>query len=247
MELDFLEAVHGCSREVTVPKHAVCSTCEGTGAAPGTQPAVCGTCGGRGEVIQAQGFFRIRAPCPACRGEGKVIREPCPDCMGRRLVPVSERLKVTLPAGVDDEMSLRLPGKGEPGFGGGSPGDLYVTVRVRPHPDFKRQGLDIYSQVPMSYAQACLGATLTVPTVDGPEPLEIPSGTPSGKVFTLHARGVQSLRGRQRGDHYVQVVVAVPKSITPEEEHLIRRLAELQDERVHERGFWRDLMDRLTH
>lgn len=247
LEIEFLEAVHGCSREVTVPKHTVCGTCEGTGAAPGTKPAVCGTCGGHGEVIQAQGFFRIRAPCPTCRGEGRVIREPCPDCHGRRLVPVSEKLKVTLPAGVDDEMQLRIPGKGEPGLGGGHPGDLYVTVRVHPHADFKRQGLDIYSQVPMSYAQACLGATLTVATVDGPEPLEIPAGTPSGKVFTLHTRGVPAVRGRQRGDHYVQVVVAVPKSLSAEEEQLVRRLAVLQDERVHEKGFWRDLMDRLTH
>lgn len=247
LEIDFLEAVHGCSHEVTVPKHKLCDTCDGSGAAPGSQPSACGTCGGQGEVIQAQGFFRIRTTCPTCRGEGRVVQDPCPACRGRRAVPVSEKLKITLPAGVDDEMQLRLSGKGEPSLAGGPPGDLYVTVRVRKHVDFERRGLDIYSQVPMSYAQACLGTTLTVETVDGLHELEIPQGTPSGKVFRLFGKGVSAVRRRQRGDHYIQAVVAVPKTLTAEEEELIRQLAELQDEKVQEKGFFRDLVDRLKH
>ncbi len=247
LEIDFLDAVHGCAHDLTVPKHKVCETCAGSGAAPGSQASTCGTCGGRGEVIQAQGFFRIRTTCPSCRGEGSVIQEPCPSCRGRRAVPINEALKITLPAGVDDDMQLRLTGKGEPSLAGGPPGDLYVTVRVRPHQDFERRGGDIYSQAPMSYPQACLGSTLQVETVDGPHALEVPAGTPSGKVFHLRGQGVQAVRRRNRGDHYVQVVVAVPKSLSDEEDVLIRQLAELQDERVHERGFFRDLMDRLKH
>ncbi len=247
LQIDFLDAVHGCSHEVSVPKHKLCDTCSGTGAAPGSQPTACGTCGGQGEVIQAQGFFRIRTTCPTCRGEGRVIQEPCPACRGRRAVPVSEKLKITLPAGVDDDMQLRLGGKGEPSLGGGPPGDLYVTVRVKPHEDFERRGLDIYSQVPMSFPQACLGTTLSVDTVDGEHELEIPPGTPSGKVFRLYGKGVSAVRRRQRGDHYVQAVVAVPKTLSDDEESLVRQLAELQDEKVHEKGFFRDLVNRLKH
>jgi len=247
LEIDFLDAVHGCSHDVAVPKHKLCDTCEGSGAAPGSQPTACGTCGGQGEVIQAQGFFRIRTTCPTCRGEGRVIQEPCPACSGRRAVPVSEKLKITLPAGVDDDMQLRLGGKGEPSLAGGPPGDLYVTVRVKAHEDFERRGLDIYSQVPMSFPQACVGTMLNVDTVDGEQELEIPPGTPSGKVFRLYGKGVSAVRRRQRGDHYVQAVVAVPKSLSAEEEVLVRQLAELQDERVQEKGFFRDLMDRLKH
>lgn len=247
LEIDFLDAVHGCTHELTVPKHQVCDTCSGSGAKPGSQPSTCGTCGGQGEVIQAQGFFRIRTTCPTCRGQGTVIQDPCPSCRGRRAVPTNETLKITLPAGVDDDMQLRLGGKGEPSLAGGPPGDLYVTVRVRKHQDFERRGLDIYSKIPVSYAQACLGATLNIETVDGPQELEISAGTPSGKVFRLYGKGVSAVRRRQRGDHYVQAVVAVPQSLTAEEEELIRQLAELQDDKVHERGFFRDLMGKLKN
>jgi molecular chaperone DnaJ len=245
LEIDFLDAVHGCKKTVAVPKHKLCETCEGSGAAPGSQPSACGTCGGQGEVIQAQGFFRIRTTCPTCRGEGRVIQEPCPECRGRRAIPAREKLEITLPAGVDDDMQLRLSGKGEPSLAGGPPGDLYVTVKVRKHQDFERRGLDIFSKVPMSFPQACLGSTLRIETVDGTQDLEIPPGTPSGKVFRLYGKGVSAVRRRQRGDHYVQAVVAVPKTLSADEEMLVRKLAELQDERVHEKGFFRDLMDRL--
>ncbi len=246
LQIDFLEAVHGCTREVSVPKHALCEECGGSGAKAGTEPTACQTCGGAGEVIQAQGFFRIRTTCPTCRGEGRVVRELCTSCRGRGVVPHTDKLNVTLPAGVNNDMQLRLTGKGEPGLQGAPPGDLYVTVRVKPHQDFRRQGLDIYSSVPMSYPQACLGATLKIATVDEETELEIPPGTPSGKVFRLRGKGVPSVRRRQRGDHHVQVVVAVPNTLSAEERTLIRELAELQDEKVHEKSFWRDLVDRLT-
>ncbi|MBN1335753.1 MAG: molecular chaperone DnaJ [Deltaproteobacteria bacterium] len=245
--IPFLEAAHGGERDLQVPKSAPCPTCKGTGAKPGTEPIRCPTCGGRGQVVQAQGFFRIQATCPTCRGEGVVIREPCPECRGRGTVPTTEKIHVKLPAGVDEGMQLRLAGKGEPGRKGGPPGDLFVTVHVEPHPDFRRRGDDVLITVPMSFPQACLGAVLKVPTVDGETDLEIPPSTPSGKVFVLRGKGIPSVRTpRRRGDQLVEVVVAVPRSLSAEEEVLVRKLAELQDDKVAERGFWRDLVSRLT-
>lgn len=248
LQISFMEAVHGCSKEIQVPKLATCDVCNGSGAKPGSSPITCTTCGGHGEVIQAQMFFRIRTSCPACRGSGKTIRDHCTRCNGRGKVPVTEKLTVTVPAGVDNDMQLRIPGKGESGERGGPPGNLFVTIHVERHTDFERRGPHIFSQVPMSYPQACLGATIKVATVDGETDLVIPPGTPSGKVFVLRDAGVPSLRGRgkERGDHHVQVVVAVPQSLSPEEEDLVRKLARLQDERVRDRGFWRDLLSRLT-
>ncbi len=247
LKIDFLEAVHGCDKEIMVPKKALCDVCGGSGARPGTTPITCSTCGGRGEVIQAQMFLRIRTACPSCHGEGFIIEHHCDRCHGRGFIPSREKLTVSIPAGVDDDMQLRLSGKGEPGLRGAPPGDLYVTIRVEPHADFRRKGLDIISQIAIGYPQACFGATIQVPTVDGDRELHIPSGTPSGKVFVLRDSGVPSVRTGRRGDHHVQVVVAVPKSMSPEETELVRKLAEVQNERVNERGFWRDLVTRLTH
>jgi molecular chaperone DnaJ len=245
LRISFLDAVHGCTRDIQVPKHAPCETCDGSGAKPGTKPVTCRTCGGRGVVIQTQFILQIQSTCPTCRGEGRMILEHCTTCQGHGVVPVTEKLTVTVPPGVDNDMQLRLAGKGEPGRNSGPPGHLFVTIHVDPHPEFQRKGQDIYSTQFVSYAQACLGASVRVVTIDGEHDLEIPPGTPSGKVFTLHGRGVLSLRGNFRGDHHVQAVVAVPKSLSEEEEELIRKLARLQDSSVRERGFWRDIMSRL--
>jgi molecular chaperone DnaJ len=247
LEVPFLDTAHGCERDLQVPKSATCTPCRGTGAKPGTEPVRCTTCGGRGQVVQAQGFFRIQAPCPTCRGEGTVVRDPCPECRGRGTVSTTEKIHVKLPAGVDEGMQLRLAGKGQPGRKGGPPGDLFVTVHVEAHPDFQRRGDDVLITVPMSYPQACLGAVLKIPTVDGDTDLQIPPGTPSGKVFQLRGKGIPSVRNpRRRGDALVEVVVAVPPTLSAEEDALIRKLASLQDERVAERGFWHDLVSRLT-
>lgn len=245
LRLEFMEAVNGCQKEVEVGRHNPCGGCEGRGRT-GTKVVSCPTCGGRGEVIQQQMFLRIRTVCPACRGQGKTVGDPCTDCGGRGRVRVSDKLVVTVPPGVDTGNQLRLTGKGDLGDPGAPPGDLYVTIGVGEHEFFKRDGLDVYCSVPVSYPQACLGATLKVPTVRGEESLEIPRGTASGKVFTLRGKGISGVNGRGQGNQHIQVVVDVPKKLSPREEELIRELAQLQDGKVGEKGFWRDFLDRIS-
>ncbi len=237
--LEFLEAVSGIEREITVPKHAACEQCSGSGAKEGSQPTTCGTCRGSGEVVQtAQMFLRIRTVCPACSGRGKVVRDPCGGCSGSGRKRLNEKLKVTIPAGVDDGMQLRLGGKGEVGEPGGPAGDLYVTIRVKDHEVFKRDGTNIVMRRPVPFTLAALGGELAVPTVDGEETVMIEPGTPSGKVITLSRKGVVSLNGRGRGDQLVQLVVEVPKQLSAREDELLRELAKVQGVKVKDRSFW---------
>jgi molecular chaperone DnaJ len=247
LEIDFLEAVHGCSREVEIPRQARCETCAGTGSKAGSKPATCSTCGGAGEVVQAQMFLRIRTPCPTCGGTGTRITDPCGTCRGNGRTRSTDKLTVTVPAGVHSGLQLRLTGKGDEGDAGAPAGDLYVLLRVREHEFFRRDGADILCTVPVSYPQACLGSKLEVATVHGEETLDIPKGTPSGKVFTLRGKGAPVI-GRQglHGDHHIQVVVAVPTTMPPEEEEVVRKLASIQDHKVSDKGFWRDILGRLT-
>ncbi|MCB9781041.1 MAG: molecular chaperone DnaJ [Alphaproteobacteria bacterium] len=247
LELDFLEAVHGVQKEITVPRYSHCDACDGSGAEPGSSPTSCPTCGGAGQVVQGHGFLRIRTACPHCGGRGQVISDPCKECDGNGRVRVTDTLTVTVPAGVDTGLQLRLSGRGDVGDPGAPPGDLYVHIQVRQHEAFKRNGADVLVEVPITYPQACLGGEITVPTVDGEAPLELPAGTPSGKVFTLRGKGAPRLGRRGgRGDHHVQVVVSVPKKLDKEEEELIRKLADLQGGHVAEKGFWKDFFDRIS-
>jgi molecular chaperone DnaJ len=246
LHVDFLEAAKGCEKEIQVPKHAPCASCDGTGAQAGSQPQVCGTCRGAGEVVQAQMFLRIRTACPTCGGQGKVIKDPCGECQGSGRTRVSEKLKVTIPAGVDDGMQLRLQGKGDVGDPGAPPGDLYVTIRLAEHEIFQRDGNNVLVQMPIGYATACLGGEISVPTIDGEEKITIARGTPSGKVVTLRGKGIPAINGRGRGDQLVQVVVAVPKTLSAKEEELIRQLATLQEEKIGERNMWKEFINRLT-
>jgi molecular chaperone DnaJ len=237
--LEFLEAVQGIEREISVPKHTACGQCNGSGAKEGSQPLACGTCRGSGEVVQtAQMFLRIRTVCPACNGRGMVVRDPCGGCSGSGRTRVVEKLKVTIPPGVDDEMQLRLSGKGEVGEPGGPSGDLYVTIRVKEHEVFKRDGTNIVMRRSVPFTLAVLGGDLVVPTVDGEETLIVEPGTPSGKVITMRQKGVSSLNGRGRGDQLVQLVVDVPKQLSAREDELLRELARLQGVKVKERSFW---------
>lgn len=247
MSIDFLQAVHGCQKEIDVPRQERCSPCDGSGAAAGSTPETCESCGGVGEVIQAQMFLRIRTTCPTCRGRGQVIRSPCEACRGRGSTRVTDKFTVTVPAGVDNGLQLRLGGKGNEGDAGAPAGDLFVAIHVEPHEFFKREGANILCTVPVSYAQACLGAEIPVPTVDGESTLEVPEGSPSGKVFKLDRLGAPRLDGRGRGDQYVQVVVAVPTTLSALEEDLLRQLAEIQNDSVVEKGFLREFWDRLTN
>jgi len=247
LRLEFLEAVHGCSKELTVPRLSTCDACSGSGAEPGTQPSNCATCAGHGQVVQGHGFLRIRTTCPSCGGRGKVITSPCKQCDGMGRTRVTETLTVTVPAGVDNDLQLRLTGRGDEGDPGAPSGDLYVHIHVAEHELFRRNGSDVLVEVPISYPQACLGAEIQVPTVDGETALEVPRGTPSGKVFTLKGKGVPRLgRNGGRGDHHVQVVVAVPRKLGPEEEELIRKLATLQEAHVSDKGFWKEFLGRFS-
>ena len=246
LELDFMEAIHGTSKEIEIPRQTACERCDASGVEPGSEPEKCDTCGGVGEVIQAQMFLRIRTTCPACRGRGTVIKDPCGECDGDGRVRETSKLAVSVPAGVDNGLQLRLTGKGDEGDPGAPPGDLYVVLQVREHEFFRRDGDDVLCTVPMSYPQACLGGEIEVPTVDDPESITIPPGTASGKVFSLRGKGAPRIGGRRgRGDQHVQVIVSVPKKLTDEEEELIRQLAALQEGKVEDQSpfkkFWKNL------
>ncbi|HJN73935.1 MAG TPA: molecular chaperone DnaJ [Myxococcota bacterium] len=243
LPIEFMEAVQGAEREIEVPRSVGCETCAGSGAKPGTKLVSCQTCAGRGEVVQQQMFLRIRTTCPDCRGQGKHIETPCEECSGRGKVRRVEKLTVKWPGGVDTGTQIRNRSRGEAGEPGAPAGDLYVTLVVQPHPFFKRDGADIYCQVPISYPQACLGAELQIPTVAEEATLKIPRGTPSGKVFKLSGHGIQPHNRRSRGDQHVQVVVDVPKKLSAEEEEIIRKLAEFQDGSVGEKNWFADLFN----
>ncbi len=220
------EAASGTEKVVEFVRNAPCESCGGTGAKPGTSPEACPTCGGSGQVVHQQGFFVIQTTCPSCGGQGAVIREKGSDCSGRGFQRVSEKLKVTIPAGIEDGMSIRLRGKGEAVAGGGLPGDLFVEVRVEPDPRFKREGADLLTEVDVGYPQLVLGGRLEVPTLDGTEELEIPAGTELDKVFVLRGQGMPQLQGRGQGDLLVRLRLFVPKKLSSRQKELLRELAE---------------------
>lgn len=242
LRITFLEAAHGVRKDIDVSRHVHCDTCEGKGLKDGASPKTCQTCGGAGQVIQQQGFLQIRISCPTCGGKGQSVaaEDRCDDCRGTGRQRSSEKLSVTIPAGVDTGMQLRLVGKGEVGDPGAPPGNLFVTIQVEPHEVFKRDGPHTYVSIPVPYPVMVLGGEITVPTIDGEESLHVPGGSESGKVFTLNRKGIPRVNGRgPRGDHHVQVVVDVPKEVTEEEKELLRKLAELHDTQVQEKGFWK--------
>ncbi len=230
LEITFEEAAFGAEKEVEIRRQEVCPTCHGSGAAPGTSPERCYECNGTGQVRRVQhtilGSFVNIAPCPVCHGKGTVVRTPCPQCHGSGRTYVRRTLQVSIPPGVDDGMTVRLSGQGEVGENGGLRGNLYITLRVKPHPYFKRQGDDVLVEMEINVAQAALGSTLTVPTLDGEREITIPPGTQPGTIFRLRGLGIPHLRGRGRGDQLVVVQVAIPKTLTSEQRELFRRLAD---------------------
>jgi len=230
--LDLMEIAHGSTKTVTFERHQKCATCGGSGAKPGTSPETCRYCGGVGQVVQSAGFFSLQTTCPGCQGRGSVIRDACPTCRGLGLVAQQVSREVRIPAGVDSQTRLRLQGEGEQSPDGGPPGDVYCFIRVREHALFQRDGQDLICQIPIGYAQAALGATIEVPTLDGPEELEIPEGTQSGELFRLRNRGLPVPRSRNRGDLIVQLVIEVPKKLDAEHRRLLRELAELESVHV---------------
>ncbi len=245
VRLDLLEAARGVTKVVEFERHEKCGDCSGTGARSGTKPQACHYCGGRGQVIQSSGIFRVQTTCPVCHGEGKVIKDPCPKCRGQGVVAKRVKREVNIPAGVDHEMRLRLAGEGQPSANGGPPGDAYVLIEVKEHPLFQREGQHLICRVPISYAQAALGATIEVPTLEGPDNLEIPPGTQPGDVFKLRGRGMADPRHRNKGDLLVQVNVDVPKKLSPREEDLLRELAKEENANVssHRKSFLEKLKE----
>ncbi len=236
LDLDFRSAVFGASKEIRVRVPVPCTTCDATGAAPGTTAVTCTTCGGAGEVRQVRqsilGQMVTARPCPRCNGLGKEIQTPCPDCRGEGRRTEEKAYTVDIPAGVDDGNTLQLGGRGAAGPRGGRPGDLFVHLRVRADERFHRQGNDLVHVLHVPMAQAALGAHIRYETLDGTEDLVIPRGTQPGKVFRLRGRGVPDVNGRGRGDLLVQVVVDTPNELTKEQEDLLRLFAGARGEDV---------------
>ena len=230
--LDLLEAAHGTAKIIHFERHQECDGCGGSGARKGTRPEPCPYCGGRGRVVQSTGIFALQTTCPSCHGSGSVIRHPCDGCGGSGFVLRRVTRKVNIPAGVDDDTQLRLQGEGEPSADGGPPGDCYCYLRVTAHPLFQRQGPHLLCQVPISFSQAALGATIDVPTLDGREQFQVPAGTQSGEVFTLKGRGMPDPRRRGRGDLLIQVHVEVPRKLSAEHDQVLRKLAEIENTQV---------------
>lgn len=226
------EAARGIEKEISFRRRSRCDSCDGSGAAAGSEPVRCSTCDGRGQVIQSAGILRVQTACPNCSGTGQQINNPCSDCRGSGLQNKKAELTVNIPAGVDDGTRLRVQGEGEASPDGGPVGDCYVFITVKPHSLFKRDGSHLILQLPISYSQATLGAEIEVPTLDGPQNLTSAPGTQNGDVFTLNGQGVVDPRTRGKGDLLVQVFIEVPKKLSAEQEKLLRELAKLDHESV---------------
>jgi molecular chaperone DnaJ len=247
LKISFLEAALGAEKEIEIPRIENCDHCNGSGVEIGFGREVCRSCGGRGKIITSQGLIRIATTCRDCRGSGEVIAHPCEECGGSGRVRVTRKLHVKIPAGVQSGMSLRLNGKGERGDDGAVPGDLYVRIHVEEHEFFKREEDDIICHVPVSFVDAALGVTLEIPTLEGPEKLDIPQGTQPGEVLRLRGRGIPSLRGRGRGDELVVVDVRIPTHLSKRQEQLLREFARLETERRDEKSqSWRILSRRTN-
>lgn len=225
VHLTFDEALKGKSVQFVINKEENCASCGGTGAAPGSSRKTCPTCGGSGMIAQNQGVFSMTRPCPSCGGQGSVLERPCSACSGagRVIRPKTETIKI--PPGAADGSKIKFKGKGQAGQSGGPPGDLYVVTKVAPHPYFKRKGSDVLLDVPVTFTEATLGASIRVPTVDGSVSLKIPAGTQDGQTFRLRGKGAPKLKGSGRGDMLATVRIEVPKDLSSDEKELLIRFA----------------------
>ena len=236
LEITLEEAYGGMSAQLRIPRLETCETCKGNGAAPGTQPETCHTCGGTGQVRYQQGFFSVARTCHACSGAGRTIKIPCSECRGIGRIEREKQMEVKIPAGVETGSRLRVQGEGEAGTQGGPPGDLYVVIHLAEHEQFERQGSNIYAAVPITFAQAALGAEIFVKTLEGEEKVKIPMGTQTGTVFRLKAKGMPVLGGRGRGDLFVSVSVVTPTSLTREQRRLLEQLAAVETKALEDIG-----------
>lgn len=246
--LDLAEAARGVTKTVEFTRRNKCNKCKGSGAKAGSQREACRRCGGRGAVVQSAGILRVQTTCPTCHGEGSVVTDPCDECRGQGSVAGKVQLDVHIPAGIDNDMRVRLPGQGEPSPDGGPPGDAYCFVTVKKHKLFQRDGSHLILQLPITYTQAALGATIDIPTLAGKDSLTVPSGTQSGEVFRLRGRGMPDPHGGATGDLLVQTYVEIPKKLSSKQEKLLRELAELEEANVspHRKGFLEKLTEYFT-
>ncbi len=227
LNVPFSFAEHGGEETVEVPRQETCDTCDGTGAKPGTSATTCGACGGRGQVRHSQGLFTVQSPCPRCHGKGKTIQDPCTKCRGRGTVKVKNKVKVTIPPGVATGNRLRLSAEGEPGRNGGPTGDLYIVLVVEDSDLFERDGADLHLPLPIHYAQAALGSSVTIPVLnDGTHKIKIPAGTQHGDSQRIRGEGLPMTNRRARGDLYVHFQIEVPRKLSKREKELLKKLAE---------------------
>ena len=242
--LSFEEAAFGCEKAVTVERLEPCGACQGSGCAEGTTPEVCPDCHGTGTVqVRRQtpmGVFAPSSPCSRCGGKGKIIHQPCRECRGAGAVRKRKTIQASIPAGIDNGQTISIRGQGNAGKNGGPAGDLLITITVRPHEIFRREGTSVLCEAPITFAQAVLGAELEIPTIDGKVKYDLPEGTQSGSTFRLKGKGIPSINGRGRGDQYVTVYIETPRNLTKEQKEALRKFAEtMGDENYEERkGFF---------
>lgn len=233
LELSLEQAVRGENITIDIPTYAQCKECTGSGAAKGSKPKTCGTCQGHGQIRMQQGFFSLQQTCPTCRGQGTVISDPCRPCHGQGRVKEHKKLQVKIPPGIDEGDRIRLSGEGEAPLHGGVAGDLYVQVRIRPHAIFQRDGNNLYCEMPIRFVTAVLGGELEVPTLEGAVKLQIPAETQTGRVFKLTGKGVQSVRGRSKGDLLCRVIVETPVDLTKRQKELLREFEKETEGQSH--------------
>jgi len=235
VEVTLEEVASGIEKTITLPRLETCATCAGSGAKPGTKKATCPQCRGQGRTVVSNGFFQMAQTCSRCGGEGSIIQAPCPDCRGEGKARVTRKIKVKIPAGVDNGSHLRIRGEGEAGTVG--KGDLYVIIEVRPHDIFERHNNDIATEIHISLVKALLGGEVLVPTLEGKVEMKIPAGTQSGRIFRLKEKGVPDVHDREQGDELVKVNVEIPTKLSPEQRRLIEEFARISAEEGDKESF----------
>ena len=227
LEISFEESARGSETTIQIPREENCEACKGSGAAPGTQPTVCNMCRGQGQVRTQQGFFTVARTCPQCRGNGKTITKPCTTCRGAGRVPKERKITVKVPPGIATGQQLRLQGEGEAGYAGGPPGSLYVVIQVQEHEFFRRDGVNLFCEVPVNFTTVVLGGEIEVPTLDGIETVKVPESTQTGTTLRLRGKGMPDVNGRGRGDLFATVQVRTPKKLNKEQRHAIEQLSKV--------------------
>lgn len=234
IEITLEQAFRGMEREIVVPRAQACTPCSGSGSKDNAPLETCATCAGRGQVAGGNSMFRVVRTCPACNGRGQAIKTPCPSCGGRGLTRVEERLEVKIPAGVEDGTRIRLAGKGDAGPNSGPPGDLYLFLSVKPHALFERDGADLYCRAPAPMCKAALGGEMEIPTIDGERAkVTIPAGAQTGRRFRIKGKGMTHLRGRDRGDLHVELLVETPVNLSAKQRKLLEEFAKDCSEEAH--------------